>query len=479
MDIKSPKVFETSDKAHADLFNEMVKVLLENDYGLLDQIIGHIDDTKPHASEAEKKKWNESQLYKITADDGKYLISVPADKNIYDAIKDKGTCTFIASPGVEDSPAPSNAYLRGIQTVGQDKIGTGFAVDTSGNAYYFYYNSSHISITWTQLPTAAEKSKWNSGQLSKITADNGTPSIYVRDVNDSILDKIIDKGLGMGTFYAVSNSKDLPEAARSIRGIYHITDTTNGKGSFGWVYATDFENVTFHNYLNNGSWRGWQRVLTEEDKISQSEKDKWNNGQLYQLTQDSGTRKFITDGSDLLTLPPGFYYGINNRLLNNPDPSDAGWFNYDISDSGSGRKMIVATASFNNTMWFGTVHTNGDFKGWKRVLTDDDLSSTWNQVTLIKGTAAHNAVYPLKFSIRQNVLYLRGSFESIPPSETVIARFAQKPTEKATFGATTVGSYGSARLSLTKDGSLKFDGLSANDPSKVNRIEINESIPLW
>ncbi|MGG4171655.1 hypothetical protein ABEW20_07700 [Bacillus safensis] len=37
MDIKSPKVFETSDKAHADLFNEMVKVLLENDSGLLDR----------------------------------------------------------------------------------------------------------------------------------------------------------------------------------------------------------------------------------------------------------------------------------------------------------------------------------------------------------------------------------------------------------------------------------------------------------
>ncbi|MFN3092728.1 hypothetical protein [Bacillus pumilus] len=261
MDIKSPKAFETSDKAHADLFNDMVKVLLENDTGLLDQLGGHIDDTKPHASEAEKKKWNESQLYKITADDGKYLISVPADKNIYDAIKDKGTCTFIASPGVEDSPAPSNAYLRGIQTVGQNHMGTGIAVDTSGNAYYFYYNSNHISITWTQLPTAAEK-------------------------------------------------------------------------------------------------------------------DKWNSGQLYQLTQDSGTRKFITDGTDLLTLPPGFYYGINNRLLNNPDPSDTGWFNYDVSESGSGRKMIIAVASYKNTMWYGTVHTNGDFKGWKRILTAEDVANS-------------------------------------------------------------------------------------------------------
>ncbi|MEK4844485.1 hypothetical protein QRD87_01360 [Bacillus altitudinis] len=285
MDIKSPKVFETSDKAHADLFNDMVKVLLENDTGLLDQLGGHIDDTKPHASAAEKKKWNESQLYKITADDGKYLISVPADKNIFDAIKDKGTCTFIASPGVEDSPAPSNAYLRGIQTVGQNNIGTGFAVDTSGNAYYFYYNSSHISITWTQLPTADEK-------------------------------------------------------------------------------------------------------------------DKWNSGQLYQLTQDSGTRKFIADGTDLLTLSPGFYYGINNRLLNNPDPSDTGWFNYDVSESGSGRKMIIAVASFNNRMWFGTVHTNGDFKGWRRIITDVDAKLNWKFPTIGNGWKTYKSEVNNDYRVR-------------------------------------------------------------------------------
>ncbi|MFS2246101.1 hypothetical protein [Bacillus sp. A31] len=263
MDIKSPKVFETSDKAHADLFNEMVKVLLENDTGLLDQLGGHIDDTKPHASEAEKKKWNESQLYKITADDGKYLISVPADKNIYDAIKDKGTCTFIASPGVEDSPAPSNAYLRGIQTVGQNNIGTGFAVDTSGNAYYFYYNSTHISITWTQLPTA-------------------------------------------------------------------------------------------------------------------SEKDKWNSGQLYKLTQDSGDRKplpTVLDGTDILSLPAGSYYAAGQYLTNKPTTNDSSWFNIDVRTAGT-RKDIRLWRSFDNMYWYGTVHTDGVFKGWKQVLTVEDMANS-------------------------------------------------------------------------------------------------------
>ncbi|GAB1304005.1 hypothetical protein OKN5_04740 [Bacillus altitudinis] len=287
MDIKSPKVFETSDKAHADLFNDMVRVLLENDSGLLDQIIGHIDDTKPHASAAEKKKWNESQLYKITADDGKYLISVPADKNIYDSIKDKGTCTFIASPGVEDSPAPSNAYLRGIQTVGQNNIGTGFAVDTSGNAYYFYYNSNHISITWTRLPTIAEQ-------------------------------------------------------------------------------------------------------------------DKWNNGQLYKLTQDSGERKplpKVLNGTDVLSLPPGRYYAAGQYLTNIPTVNDSGWFNIDV-EAAVTRKDIHICRSFDNSHWVGTVHTEGNFTGWKRVLTDAEAKLNWKYPTIGNGWKTYQSEVNNDYRVR-------------------------------------------------------------------------------
>lgn len=218
----------------------------------------------------------------------------------------------------------------------------------------------------------AEKIKWNNAQLVKITADNGIPRIYVRDTNDSVLDKIIDNGLGVGTFYAVSNSKDLPPASRTIRGIYHMTDALNNKGTFGWAYATDFANVTYHNYLNNGSWRGWRQVLT-----------------------------------------------------------------------------------------------------------DEELNSVWNQVTLINGTAQHNSINPLKYSIRQNVLHLRGSFENIPANETVIARFAQKPSVNTPFSAAMVGTYGFAMMLLTDDGSLRYEGSLASDTTKVNRIEINAAIPLW
>lgn len=259
MDIKSPKVFETSDKAHADLFNEMVKVLLENDSGLLDQIIEHIGDTKPHASEEEKKKWNESQLYKITADDGKYLISVPADKNIYDAIKDKGTCTFIASPGVEDSPAPSNAYLRGIQTVGQNNIGTGFAVDTSGNAYYFYYNSSHISITWTQLPTTAEKDKWNNGQLYRLTPNDGR---IARVPNGTDIFKL-PTGPYMG-------AQLLNAPVDNDTSFYYVdvfeTAYEQNEVIYKRIIATrSFDNITWIGTFHAQGFKGWERITTSKD----------------------------------------------------------------------------------------------------------------------------------------------------------------------------------------------------------------------
>ncbi|MFS2249403.1 pyocin knob domain-containing protein [Bacillus sp. A31] len=175
MEIKEPKPFEINDKAHADLFNDMVKVLLENDHGLIVQFLKHTNDARVHASDTEKKKWNDSQSYKITADSGRQLINVSADGRIFDAIKDKGTCTFYAAAGVEDSPASSNISIRGLQTVGQENIGSGFAIDVSGNAYFFYYHTGHTSITWTKLPTESDRNRWDNGQLVKITQDNGKP----------------------------------------------------------------------------------------------------------------------------------------------------------------------------------------------------------------------------------------------------------------------------------------------------------------
>ncbi|MEE3677862.1 pyocin knob domain-containing protein [Bacillus safensis] len=214
MNIKSPRFFKTSDKAHADLFNEMLETLFDNDSVLLNQLNLHTDDTRPHVSEAEKKKWNDSQSYKITADNGMQLINISAESRIFDAIKDKGMCTFYAAPGVEDSPSPANVSLRGIQTVGQDNIGTGFAVDIAGNAYSFYYNSGHTSITWTKLPTVTDVNKWNEGQLHKLTLDNGS----IKGLNGVNFDDVTDTG-----FYYIFSGINGPVKSNGYLTVYNYS----------------------------------------------------------------------------------------------------------------------------------------------------------------------------------------------------------------------------------------------------------------
>ncbi|OYN65431.1 phage baseplate upper protein [Bacillus safensis] len=216
--------------------------------------------------------------------------------------------------------------------------------------------------------------------------------------------------------------------------------------------------------------------------VTETEKNSWNKGQLYRLTPNDGKVARISNGTDIFTLPTGPYMGA--QLLNAPVENDTSFYYVNVFETAYEQnevvyKCIIATRSFDNITWIGTFHAQG-FKGWDRVLSEKDLSSTWNQVTLVAGTTTkHFAGNPLQFSIRQNELRIRGSFEGIPATDTVIARFAQKPSGETAFLGATVGSYGSARLTLAKDGSLRFNGLNANDNTKVTRIEINESIPLW
>ncbi|MCM3367857.1 BppU family phage baseplate upper protein [Bacillus safensis] len=213
----------------------------------------------------------------------------------------------------------------------------------------------------------SDKDKWNNGQLYRLTQNNGKP-IYKGTSETTDYNEITDTG-----FYLIFNKgvNGPPSTNASFMIVISYTSTL-----LQTTYSTDGKKSYYRIRKTDSTWTEWTRVLTEEDKTPQSEIDKWNNGQLYKMTQDSGTRKLIPEGSDLLTLSPGFYFGINNRLLNNPDPSDTGWFNYDVSESGSGRKMVVAVASYKNTMWYGTVHTNGDFKGWKRILTAEDVANS-------------------------------------------------------------------------------------------------------
>ncbi|MCY8385831.1 phage baseplate upper protein, partial [Bacillus haynesii] len=134
--------------------------------------------------------------------------------------------------------------------------------------------------------------------------------------------------------------------------------------------------------------------------INKAERTKWNAGQLYKLTDDNGGRTLIPDDTDLLTLPSGLYYGVSNKVVNSPDPKAVEWFHYDVSTNNT-RKTIVVTATANPRRWFGTIHTDGSFKGWQRFITDADEEVTWQSPTLLNGWKQYG---PHKVQFSKNAL---------------------------------------------------------------------------
>ncbi|ARW41597.1 Phage-like element PBSX protein XkdV [Bacillus licheniformis] len=210
--------------------------------------------------------------------------------------------------------------------------------------------------------------------------------------------------------------------------------------------------------------------------ITADERTKWNKGQLYKLTQDNGVRILIPDGTDLLTLPPGFYYGINNRLLNNPDPNDAGWFNYDIMDGNSGRKTIIATASYHNKMWFATIHTDGVFRGWNRIITANDLEPAWTEVPLKNG-AEHGARKVMCANVG-GLLYLKG--EIITNRSVVFGTLpaSYRPAQLRSKLVPIFGTTGMTKLYIETNGNMRLEGQIADKSENITSYGLDEIIPL-
>lgn len=351
----------------------------------------HEQDQVRHITKDERVTWNNAQLSKLTNNDGSVLIKIEQGYDFHSvATTQRTTFTFYTSKEGINTPPQST---RGIYLYSSPTSGEAIALSNDRGLW----RKSLVGGTWSDWVkyeteegaqkkvnsheekveihvTQEDKDKWNKSQLSKISGDDGQPLFNLTTDFHTELQNY-------PTLTYFSYEKTAANAPPSGgRGIWMCS----AGRTYGHVIVMTNDNRTFRKSLANNVWTDWlelettdgaQKKVDEHAKnskvhITSAERSKWDAAQLTKLTRDDGKRTRIPDGTDILSLPTGFYYGAGTTMINSPADGDGSWFNYDVIEGDSGRKSIFASRGYDNTLWFGSVHTDGVFKGWNKLETE-------------------------------------------------------------------------------------------------------------
>ncbi|WP_375294391.1 terminase [Bacillus sp. TSO22] len=263
---------------------------LETTEGAQTKVNAHAGKADIHVTQSDKDKWNNSQLFKITADNGQGKLYLTETDDFHEIVpKNTGMVHFASAPNTLNGPGTS---VRGLWTInapgnyGQiiafDNANKTYRKTISGGTWSDWVElettagaemkvSNHAKDSTTHI-TVAERNKWNAGQLSKITNDAGGVFISIGDTDD-FLSKIVKSGERFGTFYSTGKPTNAPSTL-STRGFFHFTATdSNGNGTFGYVVAIDYKNNMFTNYVDaNLGWQGWNKIATESSAQEKADK---------------------------------------------------------------------------------------------------------------------------------------------------------------------------------------------------------------
>lgn len=99
-------------------------------------------------------------------------------------------------------------------------------------------------------------------QVPKLTLDTGGALISISDTTKNILNEIFARGPGVSTIYCAGGVQGNTPNAKSWRGISFLNSA-----NYGFVIAKDFQGKLFTNYLDNGTWIGWEEHVTSNDLL--------------------------------------------------------------------------------------------------------------------------------------------------------------------------------------------------------------------
>ncbi|TWM32607.1 hypothetical protein CHCC14821_1159 [Bacillus paralicheniformis] len=175
MDIQKPRRFATTDRAHADLFNEAIDQLNVNDERIAKRAEEAEEKAKAYAQTNINQLKEFAQLVKITKDNGVEKLHI-TDGDALEQLFNLGPGyhTFAVSTHVANRPPGSLGYIRGtFLNAGTDGYGFIIATDTAGNIFTNTINGG-VWKGW-------QKSETDSGSQEKTDKASADLKSYIEN----------------------------------------------------------------------------------------------------------------------------------------------------------------------------------------------------------------------------------------------------------------------------------------------------------
>lgn len=200
---------------------------------------------------------------------------------------------------------------------------------------------------------------------------------------------------GMIKFISYADLRNL-DALITKTGMYYVTNSTGGpEGENGNAYVdikfrtSGLGIITYQAYNSN-------KVYVKRKEVST-----WTDWEL--LNPEVNTRTWLgTIGSEdnkytsVLQLPPGYYEcTIPSDAISVDAPQDPNGGSYiaeiDVYEGSSGRKQYKLISNYHNNEYRATEHTNGDFRGWKKVQNEEEYNALFDDTGWIDWNTMNGA----------------------------------------------------------------------------------------
>lgn len=219
-----------------------------------------------------------------------------------------------------------------------------------------------------------DTSNW---QKYKMTNDDGTRPYLTKGSFSSVHDLPVGKFETVGADKA--EEQDLPSVTSNAFIEIDVTESESGGRKQIYVLISYSKRLFLKTLHTNGADRGWTELTG-------------NNTRQWLGTLGSESSGY----NSVLDLPPGFYectipsdaFSVDAPQYPNGSSYIAG---IDVYEGSNGRKQYKLISNYLNDEYRATVHTNGDFRGWKKVQNEEEYNALFSDTGWIDWNTMNGA----------------------------------------------------------------------------------------